>query len=226
MGIKLEDVMKNTKAVIFDLDNTLVNRKLAFNNYCISFINECFKNKELPDSINTMVQDMVLLDNNGYRDCFRFYNSLIKKWNLEDYTAQQFVDTHSERFCKFTTPDIDMQLVLDYLTTKYKLGIITNGSSKTQNAKIDYIGFRNRFDSIIVSGDVGIKKPNKQIFTLSCDSLKVDVNEAVYIGDHYENDIIGAKSAGLSAIWYMRDSTCFQPFEFTIAYLSEIMNFL
>ena len=218
--------MKNIKAVIFDLDDTLVNRNLAFKNYSRSFISEHFNDTQLPDKIDSMIEYMVLLDNNGHCNKYDFYGTLIEKWQMKDCTAEQFRNDYKNKFYMFTTPDTDMQVVLDYLKPKYKLGIISNGSSKAQNDKIDYIKVRNQFDSIIVSDDVGVQKPDKQIYMLSCVSLEVKPDEAVFVGDYYKKDIIGAKGAGLHAIWYPNASDKLHSYEYTIKRLSELLNIL
>jgi HAD superfamily hydrolase (TIGR01509 family) len=54
----------------------------------------------------------------------------------------------------------------------------------------------------VVSGDVGIHKPDPHIFELCLSKMRLDPTQAVYVGDHYENDVRGAQAVGLSAIWY------------------------
>ena len=99
-----EKIMKNIKAVIFDLDDTLTNRKAQFYKYSLYFINKYFKDKELPDTIENMLQFMILLDNNGQCNKYEFYKLLIEKWGIENCTSEQLRDSYKEIFLEFTTP--------------------------------------------------------------------------------------------------------------------------
>jgi putative hydrolase of the HAD superfamily len=192
--------VKNINAVIFDLDDTLLDRSKTFSLYCKYLIDNIFKNKissNEEENIILMLRDM---DRNGYENRTVFYNKIINTWNLE-YTAEELEKTWFEQFDKYSVPEDKLIETLEYLYDKYKLAIITNGSSYMQNKKIDKLGIRKYFKEIIISNDVGIKKPEKAIFVLCCNRLNVDPSEALYIGDNYEIDIIGAIEAGLNAIW-------------------------
>jgi FMN phosphatase YigB (HAD superfamily) len=66
-------------------------------------------------------------------------------------------------------------------------------------------GLENQFDPIIVSDEVGLKKPDPRIFQLALDHADVDdALAAVYVGDNPTDDIGGAKAFGMSTIWYRR----------------------
>ncbi|MEJ6950509.1 HAD family hydrolase [Natronospora cellulosivora (SeqCode)] len=82
-----------------------------------------------------------------------------------------------------------------------KLGMITNGSVRMQNAKIDEIGVRSFFETIIVSDEIGIKKPDIRIFNMVLKKLNVNAKNAIYIGDNPFCDIKGASNAGLNTAW-------------------------
>ena len=102
--------MNNIKAVIFDLDNTLVNRTKAFTNFCISFLDYHFKNKNLPDNKDNMIQYMTLLDNNGYCNRYEVFKLLIDIWNIRNYSAQQLCDSFNDEFNKLTKIGNDFRI--------------------------------------------------------------------------------------------------------------------
>ncbi|GAB3608472.1 HAD family hydrolase [Humibacter ginsengiterrae] len=85
-----------------------------------------------------------------------------------------------------------------------RLGIVTNGELDYQLRKIDAIGIRDRFDAIVASGDVGITKPDVRIFQLACTRLEVEPEQAAYVGDRLGTDAIGAARAGLTGVWIDR----------------------
>ena len=87
-----------------------------------------------------------------------------------------------------------------------KLGVITNGPSDHQWTKVDALGVGKWIprENIIVSGDLGINKPDVRIFAAMQEKLQLGVESLYYIGDSLENDIVGANNAGWKAIWINR----------------------
>lgn len=85
-----------------------------------------------------------------------------------------------------------------------RLGIITNGELDRQLRKVDAMGFRERFDIVVASGDVGVTKPDARIFTIACQRLGVEPGASAYVGDRLETDAVGAARAGLTGIWIDR----------------------
>ena len=85
-------------------------------------------------------------------------------------------------------------------------GIISNGKSETQWKKIQTLRLTDFFspDRIIVSGDVGCQKPDREIFDLAAQRFALNPKDAWYIGDTFENDVAGAALAGWNTIWMNR----------------------
>ena len=83
----------------------------------------------------------------------------------------------------------------------FKLGIVTNGSEKGQSAKIDVLGLRGLVDAVVISEIVGVKKPDPLIFTVATEALGVAAEEVVFVGDHPQNDVMGAVAVGMQAVW-------------------------
>ena len=82
-----------------------------------------------------------------------------------------------------------------------KLGIVTNGNARVQNAKIDALGIRTYMGTIIVSEAVGMKKPEPRIFELALRELSATPAETWFVGDHPVNDILGASAVGMNSVW-------------------------
>ena len=91
--------------------------------------------------------------------------------------------------------------LLAELRGKYTLGLLTNGPSDLQHEKIDLLGLGPLFDRIIVSGDMGIHKPDQRVFERLLQEIHVPANTAIYVGNSYEMDIIGAHGAGMWSVW-------------------------
>ena len=92
--------------------------------------------------------------------------------------------------------------VLEYLSKKYKLHIITNGFHKVQHVKLKYANLTKYFDAIITSEKVGVMKPNTKIFEFALETANVKSSESVYVGDDLEVDILGCQNSGMDGIYF------------------------
>ncbi|MGM5693330.1 HAD family hydrolase [Streptococcus suis] len=84
------------------------------------------------------------------------------------------------------------------------MGIITNGPYRHQLRKVRTMGLVNWFEleHVLISGQVGITKPNPAIFQLMEERLGMSGEDICYLGDSFENDVVGAKAANWKAIWF------------------------
>jgi putative hydrolase of the HAD superfamily len=82
-----------------------------------------------------------------------------------------------------------------------RLGLITNGPADIQRLKLAGTGLAACFESVVISGEVGIGKPDPDVFSLALSQLGAKAESAVMVGDTWERDVIGALDAGLSAVW-------------------------
>jgi len=85
-----------------------------------------------------------------------------------------------------------------------RLGVVTNGEGDAQRAKLAAIGLAERFEVFVASGEVGVAKPRAAIFELACEWLGVQPAEAAHVGDRHDLDAEGAAAAGLRGIWLDR----------------------
>jgi putative hydrolase of the HAD superfamily len=95
--------------------------------------------------------------------------------------------------------------VLQELKKRYKLGIITNTSTSTEEhvrSALQKIGIERYFDTIVTSVDVGYEKPDKRIFLVALMNLGIEASEAVMVGNRISKDILGANRLGIKSILY------------------------
>ncbi|WP_263143952.1 HAD family hydrolase [Pseudomonas sp. RIT-PI-AD] len=86
---------------------------------------------------------------------------------------------------------------LERLARHYMLGVITNG-----NADVRRLGLADHFAFALSAEELGIGKPDPHPFREALRHAGVDAPEAVHVGDHPGDDILGAQQAGLRAIWF------------------------
>ncbi len=96
--------------------------------------------------------------------------------------------------------------ILEYVQKEgFKMAIVSNFDyAPTAYDLIDKFQIRNLFEVIIISGDVGWRKPKDIIFRIAIDNLAIEADEALFVGDNYKADVIGSKCVGMDAVWINR----------------------
>lgn len=92
--------------------------------------------------------------------------------------------------------------VLQYLSSKYRLHIITNGFQEVQEKKLRGSNIHHYFREIVNSEIAGVKKPDPYIFELALKKAGTTPKKSLMVGDSLEADIQGAKSVGMEAIHF------------------------
>jgi FMN phosphatase YigB (HAD superfamily) len=93
--------------------------------------------------------------------------------------------------------------ILDKLSSRYVLTLITNGISSVQRSRLKAAGIEKYFKKIVISEEIGFKKPDKKFFD---EALRQNINplkeEILVIGDSLSSDILGGINYGLDTCWY------------------------
>lgn len=189
------------KAVIFDLDGTLLDRdsslKLFIKDQYKRYINEL---KHVPEEL--YINRFIELDNKGYVWKDKVYKQLLQEYVISSLTWEQLLEDYISNFQHHCIPFSNMEHVLQELKNRgILLGMITNGFTEFQLLNIRALGIDKYMDIILVSEQEGLKKPEAEIFLRALERLGVSPEESVYVGDHPENDVVGARNVGMHAIW-------------------------
>ena len=119
--------------------------------------------------------------------------------------------------------------VLEYLSARYRLYILSNGFRELQYRKMCAAGIDGYFRKVILSEDIGLLKPRKELFDFALSATQSEAKESLMIGDNWENDITGARNAGWHQTYYAPDDDA-SPLPFTPTYrirdLRELTDFL
>ena len=92
--------------------------------------------------------------------------------------------------------------LLDFLQGKARLGIITNGFTAMQQARLEHCGVADIFDPLVISEQVGVAKPDPKIFQHTFAQLgQPDKCRILMIGDNPHSDVLGAQNAGIDSCW-------------------------
>lgn len=193
--------MNMIKAIIFDLDGTLLNRDATVQ----KFIDDQYERLNnwlghIPKELYT--SRFVELDCHGYVWKDKVYQQLINEFNIYGITWERLLKDYLEEFKNHCIPFPNLISMLEALKKKsYLIGIITNGKGQFQMDNIRALGIEKYFKTILISEWEGIKKPNPEIFVKALKQLNVLANESAYVGDHPENDVIAAGKVGMKTIW-------------------------
>jgi putative hydrolase of the HAD superfamily len=214
------------KAVIFDLDGTLLNRDASIQ----KFIEYQYKRLQqwlshIPKE--SYIARFIELDDRGYVWKDAVYQQMVKEFELIGITWEDLLEDYMNHFHKSCVPFPHLVWMLEELKRKsLKLGIITNGKGQFQMHSIKALGIEGYFDMILISEWEGISKPDPRLFQKAMDHLNVLPNESVFVGDHPINDIQAARNVGMKTIW--KKDAIYQSAnaDFVIEELKEITNII
>jgi HAD superfamily hydrolase (TIGR01549 family) len=125
---------------------------------------------------------------------------------VDETLLRQAVDAIYGVTQQYWETEHDTQATLQELQKDgYRLGLISNaGDGPDVQALVDQVGLRPYFDVILVSADLGIRKPNPRIFQHALEHWGIVPQRAAMVGDTLGADILGAHNAGLFSIWITR----------------------
>ena len=116
--------------------------------------------------------------------------------------------------------------ILNYLSQKYKLHVITNGFAHVQVKKLNNAKLNPYFATVTNSEMAGVKKPNPIIFEYALDLAKAKKESSIMIGDSIEADVLGALDAGIDAIYFNESRQDITHSVKQINHLLELKNYL
>lgn len=118
--------------------------------------------------------------------------------------------------------------VLEYLSPRYNLYILSNGFRELQSRKMNASGILKYFKKIILSEDIGVMKPYPEIFHFALSATQSELRDSIMIGDSWKADIAGAKGVGMDCVFYNAKNETGQEFRSTyeVEELVELMEVL
>lgn len=186
-------------AVIFDLDQTILDRQQSLVNFvtwqCRGMLRADIKDE------SSFIDRFIELDANGsvWKDVV--YQALISEYSIQNWTVMELLSVYENCFCGFSVPKVGVDEAIKEIAKQHCIGLISNGMSPFQERNFRCLGFSALFGSVIVSQAVGLRKPDSRIFLMSCQELSSSPSESIYVGDNPVADIQGAKDTGLQTIF-------------------------
>jgi len=185
------------KAIIFDLDETLIDRTSTVRGFLDEQYDRFFD--QLTCQKDEFIASVFIHQKNGYADKLVAYEQACSE--LEESIADDLFHDFRARYGSDAICFPGVCRTLEELSADYTLAIITNGRASGQNSKIDSIGIRHFFATIKISEEEGIKKPNEEIYRRCLSDLNLSPSECLFIGDNPVADVITPKNMGMKAVW-------------------------
>ena len=194
------------KSVIFDLDGTLLDRDASVEQFISMQYDRLSEHlSHIPKS--DYIARFIELDCHGHVWKDKVYQALVTEFSIEVMSWQALLEDYEMRFQFHCVPFQFLTEMLNELKQKgYLLGIITNGRGQFQARVVDGLGIRDYFDALLISEVEQVRKPQVEIFQRALDRLGVSALNSVFVGDHPEADIVGAKGAMMKTIWKRNSS--------------------
>lgn len=194
------------RAVLFDLDDTLIDRAGAYRRWAYEFV--ASRPRVFPAPIEAQ---RILLeldrDGDGTRERRDYCSCVVAAFPALELTADALWEVFSNTFPAYVLPEPAIARLVDEVAAKHRVCVVSNGSARMQRAKLVRAGLDSRFPRLFVSGELGVAKPDRAIFAQALAWAGCRPDEALFVGDDPLRDIDGGARAGLATAWVSHGRT-------------------
>jgi putative hydrolase of the HAD superfamily len=208
---RLRGALRDDRAILFDLDGTLLDVATAVREAATALFDADSSDRTFEQFLHDWMAAGQKFDPEAHPG--EHYLSLRRARvreavnpSLDDRAADKLFMAYQQALEAAWTLHEDVLPCLDALAGK-RLGIVSNGLGLQQRAKLKKTGIAGRFDCVVVSSEVGMRKPEPEIFLYACRRMGVAPSHTIHVGDRYGDDAVGARQAGLVGVWLDREGT-------------------
>lgn len=212
----MNKILENKSLLIFDLDETIYDHQYSslaglkavakafplWQNHSLNELENIYF-KEL-HQIHLKVIDGHITDEEAHLIRFQKLASHCQlKFNQNDLVNMIQIYNQASKNDKRSIPGAP-ETIFELKKLGFNMCIITNGPTENQKQKIKFCDVHLHMDFSLISEEVGIRKPAKEIFEKALEMAKVKPENTLMIGDSWDSDILGAKKAGIQPVWVNR----------------------
>jgi len=135
------------------------------------------------------------------------WNAVLAQHGTEDIELRDsIIERHRTERTSRLRSYLGVEELLMQVSPKYPLELVTNGSPAVQRFKLERAGLSGFFSAVVTSGDVAFGKPDPKPFLSALESLGVDPDSAVMIGNSWRSDVQGANNLGIASFGFNQQS--------------------
>ena len=140
----------------------------------------------------------------------RRFDGLLARLGLEEGARRKslaagMTDAHMRVLLSAVQVPGHHESILAALAADYRLGVCSNFShAETARSVLDGAGFTPHLDTIVISEELGIRKPRAEIYAATAEAMSLAPAEIVFVGDRLSADVAGPASAGMRTVWVTR----------------------
>ncbi|MFC3931454.1 HAD family hydrolase [Streptococcus dentapri] len=200
-------------SIVFDVDDTIYDQQAPYR----LAMEQCFPDFDMSQIKHAYIRFRHYSDLGFPRvmagewttEYFRFWRcrETLLEFGYREINEEQghyFQEVYEQELENITMLD-EMRMTLDFLKEKsVPMGVITNGPTEHQLKKVRKLGLYDYVEPkrVLVSQATGFQKPEKEIFNLAAEQFDMNPATTLYVGDSYDNDVVGAKNSGWQAMWF------------------------
>ncbi|HFU7087168.1 TPA: HAD family hydrolase [Bacillus cereus] len=224
--------------IFFDIGGTLLDYEAAEKNGIIDFFqiyNTIFSGNELEatkvwhelseEYFNKFLSKELSFQKQQRMRMYHLFKAYGVNLSPEEsqYRFNQYIELYKNNWTVFE----DVHYTLQTLQEKgHTLGIISNGEYEQQVEKLTSLNILHYFKYIFTSSEIGVSKPNTEMFHRAVLQLNLEMKDCYYIGDRLETDAISSTAAGMQGIWLNRDNLQIKCDVPTICSLHEFLTII
>jgi HAD superfamily hydrolase (TIGR01509 family) len=193
------------EAVLFDWSNTLVG--FEWEDELVEAGHRAALGRDDPAFTARWREELLVRGDVG-----RSYADILADLGVDD--ADAFIDAEHEVWRPAHTVLASAQALLDSLRSRgLRTGVVANSwpdPARVLRADAIAFGLADRLDVMVLSDDVGARKPAPEIFLHACRELGVEAHATMFVGDGLRTDVQGAANVGMTtvqALWFRADDT-------------------
>lgn len=226
------------RAIVFDLHDTLAHRDPSAMAVAQTAVSAYLKSrgyeiseKDLAEAARRRATGIIrtLHSQNKEVSFAYWWKGLLHELGIEydEELGIQMSDLYSNTLAGFIHLLPGVKDMLEFLNGKFRLGLISNSLAENTRKDLKVLSITGNLDSIVISSDMGIRKPDPRIFLYALEQLNIAAGDAIFVGDNFQEDIVGAKGVGMKTVLVTGESSM-QPVDtepdFVVARSVDIMS--
>lgn len=188
-----------SRAVLFDLDNTLHDRDAGVRDFLAA--QHVRRNlASLDVSLADWTEAFVRLEERGRVWKDSVYRALCEQFSLS-IPPEVLLAEYEAEFASFVRPVDGLRETLEDLRRRgWKIGLVSNGRGTFQRRTLAALGIEPLLDVVVISEECGFRKPQPEIYHLALEALGCAAAESWFVGDDWVADVEGPRAIGMQAL--------------------------